>query len=193
MNKKTFIAFSLVLGFFLTVSSLSEAQSTLEYSTLISSVSAAASKAKKEKGKDGARQEGQESSGIPGMVSDATQKVYGESSQLMSKSASILGQVGGGMQAAQAQTPQAPEITPAPQETQATEPETKETPATKTTPEEKTSEEKKEPLTKVYLKNGSVIEGNIVERKDDYIKIDTSGIPVTYFKEEIDRIEGPTL
>ncbi len=164
MNKKTFVAFSLVLGFFLTVSGLSEAQSTLEYSTLISSVSAAASKAKKEKGKDGARQEGQESSGIPGMVSDATQKVYGESSQLMSKSASMLGQVGGGMQAAQTDTARTPEVKPASQEAKTT----------------------------VYLKNGSVIEGNIVERKDDYIKIDTAGILVTYFKEEIDRIEEPT-
>ena len=41
----------------------------------------------------------------------------------------------------------------------------------------------------IYLKNGKKISGKIIERGDDSTKVDIKGVTVTYFKEEIDRIE----
>lgn len=44
----------------------------------------------------------------------------------------------------------------------------------------------------LYLKNGQVIEGTVTERKSHLIKIDTGlGLSVPYYRDEIERIEGP--
>lgn len=43
---------------------------------------------------------------------------------------------------------------------------------------------------KIYLNSGSVIEGKIVETGSDSVKIDVGGVPVTYYKDEIARLEG---
>jgi hypothetical protein len=42
----------------------------------------------------------------------------------------------------------------------------------------------------IYLKNGRVIEGKILEKTDDQIEIDSNGIALTYYADEIERIEG---
>ena len=42
----------------------------------------------------------------------------------------------------------------------------------------------------VYLKNGSVVKGKILEKTDDQIEIDSNGIALTYYADEIERIEG---
>ena len=42
---------------------------------------------------------------------------------------------------------------------------------------------------RIYLKNGRIIQGKLVEQKDDHLKVDLEGVTVTFFKEEIDRIE----
>lgn len=176
MNKRTFSALLWAVGIFLAASSSLEAQSTLEYTTLMSTVGAAgAAKGKKAKseGTQGEQEPGNAEG--PGLVSEAAQKVFTEGSQAMSKSASLLGQVGSGMQ-------------PAGETKPAT---TTETPA-KAAPEENPPAETNRSSAKVYLNSGTVIEGDIVERKDDYVKVNTAGIVVTYFNEEIAKIEGPS-
>jgi len=42
----------------------------------------------------------------------------------------------------------------------------------------------------VILKSGKKIEGKIIERTDKYIKIDFNGVPLPYFFDEIDSIDG---
>ena len=42
----------------------------------------------------------------------------------------------------------------------------------------------------VYLKSGKKITGKIVSQDEQQIKMDISGIMVTYFTDEIDRVEG---
>lgn len=41
----------------------------------------------------------------------------------------------------------------------------------------------------VYLQNGTIVQGDIVERSDTHIKINTLGVMLTYYFDEIDRIE----
>jgi len=46
---------------------------------------------------------------------------------------------------------------------------------------------------KIKFKNGKVIDGKIIEETGDYIKVELEGIegtPITYFKDEIESIEG---
>lgn len=40
----------------------------------------------------------------------------------------------------------------------------------------------------IKLKNGKVIEGEIVQRADDYIKVDVYGVPLTYYLSDIETI-----
>lgn len=40
----------------------------------------------------------------------------------------------------------------------------------------------------VYLKNGSTVTGKFVLRNDDSVKIDVSGVTLTYYNDEIDRV-----
>lgn len=44
----------------------------------------------------------------------------------------------------------------------------------------------------IYLKNGKRIEGQITERTDTEVKINTLGVTLTYYTDEIERIEGET-
>ncbi|MBU1727677.1 MAG: tetratricopeptide repeat protein [Candidatus Omnitrophica bacterium] len=43
---------------------------------------------------------------------------------------------------------------------------------------------------KVFLKSGKTIEGKIIEKGDDYITIDFEGVGLTYWDDEIDKVEG---
>lgn len=42
----------------------------------------------------------------------------------------------------------------------------------------------------IVLKSGKTIEGKLLEKTDKAIKIDISGIPITYYYEEIESIDG---
>ena len=42
----------------------------------------------------------------------------------------------------------------------------------------------------VKLKTGQTIEGEIVERTDEFIKVNFAGVPLTYYLDEIDSIDG---
>ncbi len=43
----------------------------------------------------------------------------------------------------------------------------------------------------IYLKTGKIIEADIIEETDKYIKIDFSGTPLTYYRENIESISYP--
>ena len=45
----------------------------------------------------------------------------------------------------------------------------------------------------VILKSGKKIEGKIIERTDDYVKVDQYGVPITYFLDDIESIEGDSV
>jgi len=45
----------------------------------------------------------------------------------------------------------------------------------------------------IVLKSGQKIEGKIIEKTDKHIKIDFQGVPVTYFIDEIERIDSPSV
>jgi len=45
----------------------------------------------------------------------------------------------------------------------------------------------------VILKSGKTLEGKIIERTDKYIKIDFYGVTLTYYLDEIERIDGGSL
>ncbi|MFC1752681.1 hypothetical protein ACFL96_04720 [Thermoproteota archaeon] len=42
----------------------------------------------------------------------------------------------------------------------------------------------------IYLKSGKQVTGTIIERTDEYVKVDFLGVPIKYFTEDIERIEG---
>lgn len=161
---------------FITASSVAQAQSTLEYSTLISAVGAAGSSAKKEKTKDQNQQgQGEASSTTApgaGIIGSALQKLHSDTQSVLSRSGSMMGQIGSGTPANPQNLTVAPEIKPV-----------SPVAAAKSGPSK----------VKVYLKSGHTIEGTIIGQDDRSIKIDTDGVPVTYFNEEISRIEkSPT-
>ena len=165
---------------FITASSVAQAQSTLEYSTLISAVGAAGSSAKKEKSKDQNEQGQGESSNTAaagigaGIVGPAIQKVYGDTEGVLSRSGSMMGQIGSSAPANPQNLTVAPETKPV-------------------SPSIEKASVPSNVNVKVYLKSGNIIEGKIVGQDDHSVKIDTDGIPVTYFNEEISRIEkSPT-
>lgn len=45
----------------------------------------------------------------------------------------------------------------------------------------------------IYLKNGNKIEGKIVEQTDRFIRVDISGVTLTYYLDDIKGIEGASL
>ena len=42
----------------------------------------------------------------------------------------------------------------------------------------------------VTLKSGSTMEGRLIEETDEYIKIDFQGTPLTYYRDEIKKIDS---
>jgi tetratricopeptide (TPR) repeat protein len=45
----------------------------------------------------------------------------------------------------------------------------------------------------ILLKSGKTVEGKLIERTDQYIKIDFQGVPLTYFFDEIENIDGQKI
>ena len=42
----------------------------------------------------------------------------------------------------------------------------------------------------IVLKSGYTVEGKLLEKTDKYIKIDFQGVPITYFLDEVESIDG---
>ncbi len=149
------------------------AQSTLEYGALVTGVAAAAKgKGDHKDGGQGQGEQGPAASGASGLAAGVMTGLYGQSAQAMSsRSGSLIGQLGGGPEAQ----------IPAPETSQANGPQgavVQDTPKTVAGTD-----------VTVYLKSGNVIKGTVTEQTDAYVQVDCAGIPVTYFKEEIDHIE----
>lgn len=175
--------------FFLS-SLLAEAQSTLEYAALATSV-AAATNAKKEKTQVQDQEASQASSeGTPGLTTGTMTKIYSETNQAMSsKVGALLGQVGGYPLPKQSNPTPTQTITTVSEKSRTNEPENKNQATTNPTQDKNSQNSRSDSSVKIYLKNRHVIQGKMIEQKDDSIKIDLEGTPVTFFKEEIDRIE----
>ncbi len=191
MSKKIFLFFGWFFVVFFTATFIAKAQSTLEYSTLTSALGGALAGGegnKKEEGKDSSQQ-GQ--GGATGLVGGATSRLYGESAGAMSsKAGSLLGQVGSGFGARQAESSAA---TSGANKAKIMEFENEKTGTAKAAGEFQISGGESQPYVKVYLKNGSIVEGVLLERRSDSIRVETAGVGVTYFSEEISKIEEVSL
>lgn len=163
------------------------AQSTLEYTALTGAVTAAAA-AKEEKPKDsgGEGEEAGQGNRAADVAGEAIAKIYGESGEALStKGAALLGQLGG--------TPQAQESAAAAQDA----PRTAELKMIEfEDQEEPPAGEKKGAADapagqglRIYLKDGHVVEGKLLEEAGDHYRIQTGGLSLTYFKDEIQKTE----
>jgi tetratricopeptide (TPR) repeat protein len=45
----------------------------------------------------------------------------------------------------------------------------------------------------IVLKSGKTVEGKLIEKTDKYIKIDFQGVPLTYFSDEIQSVDGVNI
>ena len=45
----------------------------------------------------------------------------------------------------------------------------------------------------VYLKDGKTVEGKIIEKTDKYIKVEVSGVPVTFFNDQLQEDKGKSI
>ena len=161
-------------GIVVLLSGVAVAQSMLEYSALSTATAAAAAKASKGKTQSQGQEEAQASSGEDaGFVQGAMEKVYGDSSQMMSsKSAHLLGQVGGPVQIPAAAAPESPSVSPArPAEA----------------PAEAAADA--DSLVTLTLKTGQVVKGKLIDQNKDYVRIDIQGVAMTYFRDEIKKVE----
>lgn len=155
------------------------AQSTLEYSILSESLGAAGAAAARSR-KSNVSSEKTGVSGAGGIVSEAATQVYESSAQVISRGTSLLGQVGrpqasgGGLGL----------------------------PVVGTGKEEKTHaiQAQKESIekalvqtdsdrVKLFLKDGSIIRGELRARTAKYVTLLIAGAEVTYFREEFYKIE----
>lgn len=163
-----------------------QAQSATEYSALTEAVTAAAA-AKKEK-PDGAGAEegaGQESHAAADAAGGAVTKIYGEDGEALSaKGAALLKQLGG--------TPQADaaaESSPRTAEPKMIEFEDLGGPAAGGGGKKNEAEIPAGQGIRIYLKDGHVVEGKLLEEADGRCQVQTGGVSLTYFKDEIQKTE----
>ena len=147
-----------IVLFFLLLCRTGYTQSTLEYAALLSGQSAVSS-IKKGKGP------------VPQGV---------DSAGVLSKGSALLRQAGSSFDATGTSPDQ--EKQAAPGEAKVGMPKVLEIETKPSAPEGEND------IVKVYLKSGQVIEGKLVERGDDHVKVDCVGVAVTYFNEEIDKV-----
>ncbi len=157
-----------------------QAQSAAEYSALTEAVTAAAA-AKKAEGAGAEERTGRESHA----AGEAVTKIYGEGGEALSaKGDALLKQLGG--------TPQADaaaESSPRTAEPRMIEFEDQGGPAAGGGGKNGETEIPAGQGIRVYLKDGHVIEGKLLEETDARCQVQTGGVPLTYFKDEIQKTE----
>ena len=42
---------------------------------------------------------------------------------------------------------------------------------------------------RVHLKNGNVVEGMLMEQGQEFLRVDVTGVSITYYLEEIQKVE----
>ncbi|WP_128699193.1 hypothetical protein [Candidatus Velamenicoccus archaeovorus] len=179
-----FAAGCLVFVFALT--DAAQAQSAAEYSALTEAVAAAAA-AKKEKpeGTGAEKRAGRESPTAADAAGEAVTKAYGEDGEAFSaKGDTLLKQLGG--------TPQADasaESSPRTAEPRMIEFEDRDGPAAGGGGKNGEAEIPAGQGIRVYLKDGHVVEGKLLEEADGRCQVQTGGVSLTYFKDEIQKTE----
>jgi hypothetical protein len=171
-------------GVLLSFSGLSFAQSTLEYSILTSGQGALGAKNVKDKksaqGQEAAA-EGQNS--VAGAASNVIQQGVDAA---LTRGSTLLGQAGAGLHGPQAALLKKPAETvssPAPEVS-----DQGSTQKTDKKPEKPAADEENSSLDKVYLRSGQVISGTLVEQNDQSVKLNTEGVVVTYFPQEVEKV-----
>lgn len=171
------------------VSDMARAQSTLEYTALTGAVAAAAA-AKKEKPKNSEEEtEGTgQSKTAADVAGEAMAKMYGEGAGVLSsKGAGFLSRIGG--------VPGAQEATAAAENgTRTAQPrliefEEQDRAAGSAGGPKGAAEAPAGLGIRVFLKDGHVVEGKLLEESADHYRVQTGGLDLTYFQEEIDRVE----
>jgi hypothetical protein len=159
MNKTTLLTIFVFLTSFCFTLNTLEAQSTLEYGALVSGVASATT-----------TQEANQNA--------TTNKLYSATPSVLSKSGDLLSQEDGATPNGQ----QSPTLT--------------ETITKKDTIiiNQEASEKKNQGIgknvsTKVFFKDGTIVEGKLIGYINNSIQIDVAGAPITYFNDDIRRIE----
>lgn len=167
----------ILLSFLFILPAVCFAQSTLEYTSLLTAQggAAAAGAGKKEKKENGEAGTAGQSSGL---VGGAMKTIYADTSNTLMKSSSLLGQVGGGAGASAFVSPiKGIERTTADEDL-----------GTNRVKNEASTDVVANTLVKVRLRSGQVIQGNLIERTGSHIKLEAAGVVVTYFAEEVASI-----
>lgn len=177
------------------------AQSTMEYATLTSGITAAAKAAEKDKNSQDKRKETVPEATIEEGANSAAmatgeiikklneKSLYGLSSRLIPD-----GDVTGLQNTSALAVQESPEVKRTEPERAAVLSEKTEEKTTAGGPEKEISPEavsiENGSQVKVTLKGGHAVTGKLVENRDDRIQVETSGVPLTYFKEEIEKTES---
>ncbi len=178
---KTFIV-SLVLLYLMGAAPV-WAQSMLEYGALLTATGAAGAAASKDKDEEkegeGDKDKGPSSAG--GLIGSTASRLYGQSMQTAAqRGGALLGQLGHGV---------AMPASPAAKEEAASRGAAVSSAPAQPTGEPEPFLETPEPgLVKIILKTGTVIEGRLVEQTNDFIRLESAGVVVTFFSDEISRV-----
>lgn len=184
----------LFLLFFFIFVAMTEGQSTLEYSTLTSGITPAA------KAEEGKENRGRETSDKPVKVFDeGLYAVSGTVADILSgkieipaesQYASNIREVQKGPEQGPAPVVPEKEKTAAPGQNQEPEAPKEEKPAAvQTVDADGFSSIEPGRDVKVHMKDGHVIEGAVVNAAFDRVQVETSGVQLTYFREEIKKIQ----
>jgi hypothetical protein len=170
------------MGIIFLLSGTALAQSTAEYGALTTGVTAAAAKAQKGNAQGQAQGSQDFSTESPGFVEGAMAKLYGDSVATMStRGAALIGQAGSpgtwiretADAVSTSSNASAVTTVATPVSTQAS----------------SSTSGSSVPLVTLRLKSGQVVKGELVEKTKDYVKVDAAGVGVTYFNDEIERVE----
>ena|GEM_PF-2358143 len=155
------------------------AQSMLEYGTLLTATGAAGAAAgeDEEKDKDN-KDKGPSRAG--GLIGSTASRLYEEGMQTAAeRGGALLGQAGRGVPAPAAAEEKAAAARPVVSDAAAQ-------PAAQTAPG---PEEAAAGPVKVTLKNGRVVEGLLVEQTAEHVRIESAGVVVTFFMEEVSGVQ----
>ena len=172
-----------VLVFCLMGAPVASAQSTLEYAALLSAQGAAGAAQNKDGNKDDDGQSGP-SSGDGGLVGNGARRLYEQGiGTATQRGGALMQQLGAGVSAPPANAPSPAEEAVPPAGSAA---------AAGTQPaqqQESAGKPSSPDDAKVVLQSGQVVQGRLMEQTADYVRIESAGVAVTFFNEEVKRVE----
>jgi len=144
-------------------------QSTLEYAGLITRQAAASANKDKDSQSKGPSVSADPASDL---ASQALKKTYSDSAALLSKTSSMLGNVGG----------------PSLKKEEKSEPKVKPEKVEIKEALEEVQEIKEGQTADIHLKNGKTVTGKLVKQNENSIELECEGVALTYFNDEIEKI-----